>query len=42
MVPRARKNITPDPSANPFEGFGEASPDPLSVAGGPRPSVVVE
>ena len=31
MVPRARKNTTLDPSAN-----------PLSVAGGPRPSVVVE
>ena len=42
MVPRARKNTTLDPSANPFQTLGEASPDPLSVAGGPRPSVVVE
>ena len=42
MVPRARKNTTLDPSANPFQALGEASPDPLSVAGGPRPSVVVE
>ena len=42
MVPRTRKNTTLDPSANPFQALGEASPDPLSVAGGPRPSVVVE
>ena len=42
MVPRARKNTTLDPSANPFQALGEASPDPLSMAGGPRPSVVVE
>ena len=42
MVPRARKNTTLDPSANPFQALGVASPDPLSVAGGPRPSVVVE
>ena len=42
MVPRARKNTTLDPSANPFQALGEASPDPLSVAGGPRPPVVVE
>ena len=42
MVPRARKNTTLDPSANPFQALGEASPDTLSVAGGPRPSVVVE
>ena len=42
MVPRARKNTTLDPSANPFQGLAEASPDPLSVAGGPRQSVVVE
>ena len=42
MVPRACKNTTLDPSANPFQTLGEASPDPLSVAGGPRPSVVVE
>ena len=42
MVPRARKNTTLDPSANPFQALGEASPDPLSVAGGHRPSVVVE
>ena len=42
MVPRARKNTTLDPSANPFQALGEASPDTLSVAGGPRPTVVVE
>ena len=42
MVPRARKNTTLDPSANPFQALGEASPDPLSMAGGPRPSVVFE
>ena len=42
MVPRARKNTTLDPSANPFQTLGEASPDPLSIAGGPRPSFVVE
>ena len=42
MVPRARKNTTLDPSANPSQGLGEASPDPLSLTGGPRPSVVVE
>ena len=42
MVPRAHKNTTLDHSANPFETLGEASPDPLSVAGGPRPPVVVE
>ena len=42
MVPRARKNITLDPSANPPQGLGEASPDPLSITGGTRPSVVVE
>ena len=42
MVPQARKNTTLDPSTNPFQALGEASPAPLSVAGGPRPSVVVE
>ena len=42
MVPRARKNTTLDPSANPFRALGEASPDLLSMAGGPRPPVVVE
>ena len=42
MVPRAHKNTTLDPSTNPFQALGEASPDPLSVAGGPRPSVVAE
>ena len=42
MVPRARKNTTLDPSANHPQGLGEASPDPLSITGGPRPSVVVE
>ena len=42
MVPRARKNTTLDPSTNPPQGLGEASPDPFSMAGGPRPSVVVE
>ena len=42
MVPRARKHITHDPSDNPPQGWGEASPDPLSMTGGPRPSVVVE
>ena len=42
MVPWACKNTTLDPSANPFQALGEASPDPLSVVGGPRPSVVVE
>ena len=42
MVPRARKNTTRDPSANHLQGLGEASPDLLSVTGGPRPSVVVE
>ena len=42
MVPRARKNTTIDPSANPFQALGEASLDPLSGVGGPRPSVVVE
>ena len=38
MVPRARKNTT----LNPSQGLGEASPDPFSIMGGPRPSVVVE
>ena len=42
MVPRARKNTTLDPSANPSQGLGEASPDPQSITGGPRASVVVE
>ena len=42
MVPRARENTTLDPSANPFQALGEAFPDPLSVAGGHRRSVVVE
>ena len=42
MVPLARKNTTLNPSANPFQALGEASPDPLSVAGGPRPPIVVE
>ena len=42
MVPRASKNTTLNPSANPFQALGKASPDPLSVAGCPRPSVVVE
>ena len=42
MVPQACKNTTLDPSANPFQALGEASPDPLSVAGGPRSFVVVE
>ena len=42
MVPRARKNTPLDPSAHPSEVLGEASPDPLSITGGPRPSVVVE
>ena len=42
MVPRARQNTTLDPSANPSQGLGEASPDPLSITGGPRPAVVVE
>ena len=37
-----KKNTTLDPSANPFQTLGEASPDPLSMAGGPRPSIVVE
>ena len=42
MVPRARKNTTLDPSANLSQALGEASPDSLSMTGGPRPSVVVE
>ena len=42
MVPRARKNTTLDPAANPPQGLGEASPDPLSMAGGPSQSVEVE
>ena len=42
MVPRARKKTTLDPSANPFQALAEASPDPLCMVGGPRPSVVVE
>ena len=42
MVPRARKNTTLDLSAKPPQRLGEASPDPLSITGGPRPSVVVE
>ena len=42
MVSRARKNTTLDPSANPSQALGEASPDPLHITGGPRPSVVVE
>ena len=42
MPSKGKKNTTLDPSANPFQALGEASPDPLSVAGGPRPPVVVE
>ena len=42
MPSKGRKNTTLDPSANPFQALGEAPPDPLSVTGGPRPSVVVE
>ena len=42
MPPKGKKNTALDPSANPFQVLGEASPDPLSVAGGPRPPVVVE
>ena len=42
MPPKGKKNTTLDPSAHPFQALGEASPDPLSVAGGPRPPVVVE
>ena len=38
----SRSLITTDPSANPFQPLGEASPDPLSMAGGPRPPVVVQ
>ena len=41
-MPSKGKNTTLNPSANPFQVLGEASPDPLSMAGGPRPSVVVE
>ena len=40
MVPRARKNTTLDPSGNPLEGLGEASPDLLSLTGGLRLSIV--
>ena len=42
MSSKDKKNTTLDPSANPFQTLGEASSDPLSMAGGPRPSVVVE
>ena len=42
MPSKGKKNTTLDPSANPFQALGEASPDPLSVVGGPRPHVVVE
>ena len=42
MPPKGKKNTTIDPSASPFQALGEASPDPLSMTGGPRPSVVVE
>ena len=42
MSSKGKKSTTLDPSANPFQTLGEASPDPLSIAGGPRPSVVVE
>ena len=42
MVPWAWKNTTFDPSANPSQALREASPDPLTMAGGPRPSVGVE
>ena len=42
MSSKGKKNTTLDPSANPFQTLGEASPDPLSVAGGPKPAVVVE
>ena len=42
MPSKGKKNTTPDPSANPFQALGEASPDPLSMTGGPRPFVVVE
>ena len=42
MPSKGKKNTTLDPSANSFQALGEASPDPLSRMGGPRPSVVVE
>ena len=42
MSSKDKKNTILDPSANPFQTLGEASADPLSMAGGPRPSVVVE
>ena len=42
MPSRGKKNTTLDPAANLFQALGEASPDPLSMAGGPRPPVVVE
>ena len=42
MSSKDKKITTLDPSANPFQTLGEASPDPLSVAVGPRPSVLVE
>ena len=42
MVPRVRKNTTLDPSGNPLEGLEEASPDPLSLTGGLRLSIVGE
>ena len=42
MPSKGKKNTTLDPSANPFQALGEASPDLLSMAGGPRSPVVVE
>ena len=42
MPSEGQANTTLDPSANPFQALGEASPDLLSVTGGPRPSVMVE
>ena len=42
MPSKGQKNTNLDPSANPFQALGEASPDPLSVAGGPRLPAVVE
>ena len=42
MPPKGKKNTTLDPSANPFQALGKDSPDPLSMAGGPGPPVVVE
>ena len=42
MPSKGKKNTTLDPSANPLQALGGASPDPLSMAGGPRPPVVVE